>query len=337
MRVLVTGGTGFVGEPVLKTLLEQGHEVRALVREPGRLQVAGVEAFPGDVLEPATLASAAQGCQACVHLVGILRENPDKGVTFDRMHYQATRNMLAACLQAEVRRFVYVSANGAERGLPIPYFVSKTKAEVAVQASRLETVILRPSVIYGGGKDKMSFLKQLEDVFSWAPAVPYFTGEGFGLAPVSAHEVALAIGAVLVKPEAAGRVYHLCGTEEYSYKDLLKLVRDLGGHKAFLFPMPFGLARAMSKMKGFPVTADMLDMLKAGNTCPADEKDFHLPLNVLPESFKQWLLQRRGGEEPPDPDPSEPLQRARPTRELYIPKIEDFPPGELPGSGEKSS
>lgn len=339
MRVLITGGTGYLGEPVLKTLLEQGHELRALVREPGRLKVAGVEAVVGDVLEPATLTSAAQDCQACVHMVGILREDPDRGITFDRLNYRATMNMLAACLQAEVRRFVYVSANGAERALPFPYYVSKARAEVAVDASPLETVILRPSIVYGGAgsEEKNSFIGMLESVFSWAPAVPYWSGDGYGLAPVSAHEVALAVGASLVKREAVGQAYHLCGNEEMSYRDLLKLVRDLGGHKAFLFPLPFKVGQVMSKIKGFPATTDMLEMLRAGNTLPPEAADFHTALDVPAESFKEWLLQRRGGQDALEHDPAEALPRARPTRELYIPRIEDFPPGELPGSGENLS
>lgn len=341
MRVLVTGGTGYVGEPVLKTLLEQGHEVRALVRDPSRLRVAGIEPFQGDVLDPATLLAAAQSCQACVNLVGVLREDPERGITFDKLHYQATRNLLTACQQVEMRRFVQMSANGAERGLPYAYFVSKAKAEVAVRASSLEAVILRPSVIYGGSSDRPSFVGMLESLFSWAPAVPYFSGPGFELAPVSAREVALAIGACLVHPDVAGKSFHLCGAEVYSYKDLLRLVRDLGGHKAVLFPLPFALARLpavwLGKQRWFPATSDMLGMLKAGNIRPAGAPDFHGLLDVPEDSFKEWLLQGRDGQERPESEPAEPLTRAAPTRELYIPRIEDFPPGELPGAGEKNS
>lgn len=334
MRVLVTGGTGFVGAPVLKTLLEQGHEVRALVRDPSRLHVAGAEAFQGDVLEPATLASAAQGCQGCVHLVGILRENPDKGITFDRLHFKATQNILAACLQAEVRRFVHISANGAERAIPMPYFASKARAEVAVQASSMETVILRPSLIYGGSKEreKDSFIGNLESVFSWAPAIPYFLGQPARLAPISAHEVALAVGAALVRPDVVNKAYPLCGEEEFTWKELLTLVRDLGSHKALIFPMPFSWAKGMSRFIG--LTPDMLELLKVGNAQPKGESHFHAPLGVIPESFKQWLLERGGGQQALEAGPEEPLERARPTRELHIPRIEDYPPGELPGSGE---
>lgn len=308
--------------------------MRALVRDPSRLQVAGVEAFPGDVLEPATLTSAVAGCQACVHLVGILREDPDQGVTFDRLHYQATRNVLAACLQAEVGRFLHMSANGAERALPMPYFVSKLRAEQAVRSSRLPSVIMRPSMIFGGARDRQGFVEMIEEVFNWSPGLPYFPGKGFRLAPVSAREVAFAFGAALVRPEAVGQAYHLCGPEVYAYKELLKLIRDLGGHKGFLFPLPYGVAHFLSRFKGFPVTGDMLEMLKAGNTCPEDQPDFHDLLEVPRQTLKQWLIDRKEAREA---DPAEALMRARPTRELYIPRIEDFPPGELPGSGENPS
>src|SRR4030042_3607863 len=107
MRVLVTGATGFVGNWVGKELLARGHQVRALVRpgSVGKLPEAGqVEVARGDVLKPETLAYAAQGCDAVIHLVGIIREFPRRGITFERLHVEATHHGVDAAKAAGVRR-----------------------------------------------------------------------------------------------------------------------------------------------------------------------------------------------------------------------------------------
>ncbi|MEW6284160.1 MAG: NAD(P)H-binding protein [Candidatus Eremiobacterota bacterium] len=322
MRVLVTGATGFVGYPLTRILVEQGHEVRALVRNPGKAAQLpeGVEALQGDVLEPATVSSALACCDACVHLVGILREDPDRGVTFDRLHYQATRNVVEACRQNEVRRLLHMSANGAERGLDTAYFASKSRAEAFVQASGLETVVMRPSLIYGGREGRPNFVGMIQQNLRWAPAFPYFGDGNYRLAPVSAREVGLAFASALVRPECPGKTYHLCGSECYSYKELLRLVRDLGGYRSVLFSVPFWMAEMPASWFGrqtwFPLTVEMLRMLRAGNVCPAGEPDFHGLLDVPTESFQQWLLAGRGGRPRHGPPPAPPLDRARVTGPL---------------------
>ena len=97
MKVLVTGGTGFVGTHLVNCLLHRGHAVTVLARDPRKTRNRynrPVETATGDVLDRASIAAAAAGHEATVHLVGIINE---KGAqTFDRMHREATENVVAA-------------------------------------------------------------------------------------------------------------------------------------------------------------------------------------------------------------------------------------------------
>lgn len=292
MRVFVTGGTGYLGSVVLQDLVAAEHEVVALVRDPKRLVVRGVQSVSGSLEDISAWEEALRGCDACVHTVGILREDPDHGVTFEKVHYQYTVNLLRACAKLGVEHFVYISANGVERALPFDYMRTKGKAEQAVRASSLEWTILRPSVIFGGRPDCYNFVGAIREPLHHAPAFPYFGDGRYRLAPVSADEVSEAVVASLAKPEARGQVYHLCGPETYTYKALLTLMNDIGGFKTRLFPLPWfvveGAAGLLGGMGWFPLTPTMLKMLKNGNACPEGVKTGQA-LEVPFRSFEQWL------------------------------------------------
>ena len=114
-RVFVTGGTGFVGKAVVRALQAHGFTVRCLVRPGSEADLkgfGGIDRVPGDVLRPKGIEASLQGCAALVHLVGIIREYPGRGVTFERHHPVVTANMVKAAEAAQVPRFVQMSALG---------------------------------------------------------------------------------------------------------------------------------------------------------------------------------------------------------------------------------
>jgi uncharacterized protein YbjT (DUF2867 family) len=118
--ILVTGGTGFVGQEVVVELLRLGYRVRLLVRDPAR---AGrfahdprVQLAQGDLLKPETLSPAMEGLHAVIHLVGIISET--SRMTYEQAHVEATRNLLSAAKKAGVTRMpprVITSPNGRPR------------------------------------------------------------------------------------------------------------------------------------------------------------------------------------------------------------------------------
>ena len=116
MRVFVAGGTGFVGSHLVKALVEKGHQVRVLSHKKGTSIENGVEQLAGDVTDLQTFAGYVEGCDATINLVGIIREFPERGITFERLHVQATRNMVQAAAAAGVKRHLQMSALGYEAG-----------------------------------------------------------------------------------------------------------------------------------------------------------------------------------------------------------------------------
>jgi uncharacterized protein YbjT (DUF2867 family) len=134
MLVLVTGGTGVVGNPAIDHLLERGHRVRLLSRnakEDVRIWEEGVEPFPASVSDATSLRGAAEGCDAVLHIAGIVREDPPE-VTFTSVNVEGTANLIAEARRANVSRFVYVSSLGAESG-ESEYHRSKHAAEELVR------------------------------------------------------------------------------------------------------------------------------------------------------------------------------------------------------------
>ena len=294
MRIFVTGGTGFLGGHVLRYLVQAGHTVVALTRHdpPTSGHGNGVAWLRGTIEDPSTWQEHLRECQACVHLVGILREFPERGITFEKIHYKATVDLLRQCARLNVKRFIYLSANGAEKGLKMPYMRTKALAEQAVISSGLDWTILRPSVVYGGAAGRHNFVGMLADVVRRAPMLPILGNGAYRLAPISAKEVAESVVACVDGPETVGKIYHLCGNETYTFKAVLYMILEAQGSQANTIHVPFSLvsfaASVFGRFSWFPVTKDMLLMLRYGNDCPSGALTQN-QLDVDPVSFREWL------------------------------------------------
>lgn len=232
-RVLVTGATGFVGRHVVRELLARGLTPVCVIRNPQKLFAQHREtspdrlvAVPGDLNDPRPLADAAHGCDAVIHLVGIIIERRLQGQTFHKIHVKGTQHVLDAARQAGVRRYLQMSALGTRPDAVATYHRTKWAAEEAVRASGLEWTIFRPSLIHGPDGEFMALMRKFTcDLVP--PVIPYFGSGEAKLQPVFVKDVAYCFVEALLRPESEGQVFPLGGPRAYSWRALYDACRTL--------------------------------------------------------------------------------------------------------------
>lgn len=281
---VVFGGSGFVGRHVVRELARRGWRVRAAVRRPHHAQflrtmgaVGQIQLVQANVRHPASIEQALKGADAVVNLVGILHQE-------GRQRFDAVQNAGAAAVaglaaKAGVRRFVHVSAIGADPESRSLYARTKGLAEKAVREAIPGATILRPSVIFGA-EDR--FFNKFAAMLAMTPAfapVPILIGGGrTRFQPVYVDDVADAVAAALGRPDAAGRTYELGGPSIYTFKELMGLMLKTIGRKRILAPVPFALApliglagEAIGALPFFtpPITRDQIRLLKKDNVVGA--------------------------------------------------------------------
>jgi len=275
LKILVTGATGFVGTHLVNALLRRRHEVAVLERRPGSARNRynrPVEAVSGDVLDRASLEHAAAGRDAVIHLVGIINEKGEQ--TFDRMHREATENVVAALTATGVRRLLHMSAMGTAEDGPSEYGRTKAAGERAVRASGLDWTIFRPSVIFGPGD---GFVSLLATVVARNPGFIPVIGPGTTrFQPVSIHDVARLFAEALERPDAVGRVFEVGGPRILSLNEIYReIAAAIGKPRKPLLHLPLWWGRVLAgrfewaARKGWigdpPLTRDQLRSLSRDN------------------------------------------------------------------------
>jgi len=270
MKILLTGGTGFVGSALRRELRAQGHEVRALVRVPsvGKIDAReGIEVLAGDVLDTHACLRAVDGCDAIVHLVGIRREFPHDGISYEALHTEATYSVMDAARRAKLERVVFMSALGARPDAPSGYHRTKFEAEEIVRKSGLRWTIFRPSIIFGPGDEFHPLMADLVH----RPIVPVIDGAKALLQPVSIANVVVPMARALTMPETQGSVYEVGGPERLAFIDIMYKVARHYGVWPNTVSVSSRFARPMVKFaqrfRSFPLTYDELVMLLEDNIC----------------------------------------------------------------------
>ena len=288
MKVLVTGGTGFIGSHLVPRLRNEGFDVRLLARRPGAAS-EGIEPVPGSVTEPDAVRRAVEGVDAVVHLVAIIAERGSQ--TFEAVNAGGTRNVVEAMEAAGVRRLVHQSALGVGPDERFPYLRSKWLGEEAVRASSLDWTILRPSVLFGDGA---GFFRPIMWSLRWAPVYPLPAGGRTRFQPLAIEDLATCIVRCL-RGEQVGASLDLGGPEVLEFSEIVRVVMDALGKKRRLVSVPVWAARpfaAVQRLRKEPlVTNEQLDMVVLDNTTALDsiERAFGFRPVRMTDTDLRWL------------------------------------------------
>ena len=259
LRIVVLGGSGFVGRHLLARLLRDRHRVtllsRNLASHAERLLPPGVELRQLDVYDPDALRGAFTGADAVINLVGILNESGDSGRGFRRAHVELAKLVIAACQLAGVKRLLQMSSLNAGRGSS-HYLKSRGEAEAAVTSSGLDWTLFQPSVIFGPGD---GLFARFGALLEQAPVLPLACANA-KFAPVYVGDVVEAMARSLHDPGAIGEVYELYGPEVFSLREVVAMASRQLGRKRLVLPLPEPFGRlqgfACDFVPGKPFSSD---------------------------------------------------------------------------------
>ena len=256
MKVVVSGGTGFLGRHISRALMDDGHEVTVLGRNPNKVsaipELAGANATKGDVTEPATLRGRFEDANAVVQAAQFPNhpvEVPSRGLTYDRYDRQGTINVLAEAQRAGVGKFVYISGAGADPVSEKTWYRAKGLAERAILESGIDHAILRPSWAYGP-EDRA--LNRFAQIAKLSPVVPQPGAAVQRIQPVYVGDIALAVARVFER-DAWNDVYEIGSRDVMTMNEVVHTLLDVMGKRRAVLPIPSSLLKvATAPLKLLP-------------------------------------------------------------------------------------
>ena len=287
-RVLLVGGSGFLGSRVAARLAARGVSVLVPTRRRERAKhlilLPTVEVVEADIHDDATLARLCAGQHGVVNLVGILKGGNGRpfGTGFAHAHVELPGRLGRIARSAGVARLVHVSALKADNDAPSGYLRSKAAGEVRLRGAFPGATVLRPSVIFGEGD---SFLNLFADLLKLAPMVPLAAADA-RFQPVFVGNVADAVAEALVRPEAVGRNYDLCGPHVYTLRQLVAYVGEVTRRRRPIVGLPAwlgGMQALAMELVGGPMTRDNLASMQVPSVCSAG---CALPFGLTPAALE---------------------------------------------------
>ena len=300
-ETLVTGATGFIGRNLTKKLAEK-HMVRCLVRETSdKSRVYELKnhahIYYGDVRDKESLRRAAAGIDSVIHLVGVMAGTTGEKVSYEQVHVGGTKNLVDACKEADIKKFIYVSALGASPDAATPFWRTKYEAEQIVVNSSLVYTIFRPSFVHGVGDYLVNqmYVRWIKNLH----VAPVLRPSGKSQ-PVWVDDLIECLVKSLGSEKIKG-VYEIGGPDQLTLDEFVNSIRDVLNIRSVKLPLPSFLVRftriwPLSKVypkvfSSYPITAEQVTMLQSDNICDVEKvkRDFSIDLMPFKEALRTYL------------------------------------------------
>ena len=297
-NVAVFGGTGFIGSYILESLVKHKYHPVILTREGSEKKIhinRGLcHTFSGSINNLNKIKRVLEFSNSVIYNIGIIREFPHKGISFEHLHFFAVKKIIDLCPKYGIKRFVLMSANGVESE-KTGYQYFKLKAEDYLKNSGLEWTIFRPSVVFGDANGKMEFCTELKEQIIKLPfPAPLFFNKfnvsdagNFRFSPIHVENVAEFFVKSLSKETSIRKTFNLGGPDSFSWKEILIKISNAARIKKFFIPVPVVFIKLIAfffeRFEFFPVSIDQITMLLEGNTC--ESMEFFKEFEIKPKEF----------------------------------------------------
>ena len=266
-KILILGGTGFVGRHLCEKLAEGDYRSTVLTRRRANAKhlqmLPMVDVIEGSAHDAAQLTALLAEHDAVVNLVAILHGTQ---AAFDKVHVQLLQTLVQTSAAVGQRRIIHISSLGADLNAPSMYQRSKARGEAVLLGSGLDISMLRPSVIFGAEDKFLNTFASLQKVFPFIP----LAGSTAKFQPVWVQDVASALVKCIEDTSTIGQTFEACGPEVFTLKQLVQMAGQYSGHDKPVIGLPDALARIQATLMelapGEPIMSrDNLDAMKVDN------------------------------------------------------------------------
>ena len=300
----ILGGGGFIGRYLVRNLTKKNYRCIISTRKAFQKGYLKTQATPGSIelvdWNPnnfSELKEAIKNSDIVINLIGILYETRKQ--KFYNIHTNIPEAVAKICSDSEVKKFIHVSAIGANENSKSLYQKSKYQGEVKALNNFKNTVILRPSVVCGTEDNFTNLFSKL----SILPIIPV-VGINYKFQPILVDDVADAIVQAIELKGNEGKIYEIGGPKVISFDEMIKSILKTINKKRFVVPMPMPLAKIQSTitdMLPFPpiLTKDQCEILSEADNVVSDNnltlKDLDIEPSDVEEEMKKWLWRYKDG------------------------------------------
>jgi uncharacterized protein YbjT (DUF2867 family) len=267
-KIVVFGGSGFLGRTLVQKLAQMGARIRVACRAPQhanhlrtRGEVGQVNPITCNITNYEAVRQVTEGADIVFNLAGIMAQKGKQ--TFENVHVMGALNIARACAENNITRLIHISALGADAASSSLYARTKAAGEYNILKYFPQATILRPSLIFGKDDHFFNLFAQMAMI---SPILPLIGGGHTKFQPVYVSDVADSMVAAAEQEKAKGKIFEIAGPQVYTFKQLLELIMEMTGRKRWLITIPFCLATALGKvLELFPsplLTADQVKLLK---------------------------------------------------------------------------